>query len=173
MKTSHHITAVASALAAGLVLTAVPLHAQDVVKIGFASPLTGGQASYGKANQNGALMAIGELNAQQMKIGGKTVQFELMAEDDQADPKMGPVIAQSPSTPRSQALSGTSTPASRSRRPGLQRRWHPGTFRIDQRQVHASGLQDRIPADGRRWQAGKGAWRVCRQDAEAEAACGH
>ena len=94
MKTSHHITTFASALAAGLVLTAVPLHAQDVVKIGFASPLTGGQASYGKDNQNGALMAIGELNAQQLKIGGKTVTFELMAEDDQADPKMGPVIAQ-------------------------------------------------------------------------------
>jgi hypothetical protein len=29
-----------------------------------------------------------------MKIGGKTVKFELMSEDDQADPKMGPTIAQ-------------------------------------------------------------------------------
>ena len=67
---------------------------QDVVKIGFASPLTGGQASYGKDNQNGAQMAIDELNAQALTIGGKKVKFELMAEDDQADPKMGPLVAQ-------------------------------------------------------------------------------
>ena len=36
---------------------------QEVVKIGFASPLTGPQANYGKDNQNGAQMAIDELNA--------------------------------------------------------------------------------------------------------------
>ena len=64
------------------------------MKIGFASPLTGGQANYGKDNQNGAQMAVDELNAQGVKIGGKAVKFELMAEDDQADPKMGPLVAQ-------------------------------------------------------------------------------
>jgi branched-chain amino acid transport system substrate-binding protein len=76
------------------VFVAAPTQAQDVVRIGFASPLTGGQASYGKDNQNGAQMAIDELNTQGLQIGGKTVKFELMAEDDQADPKMGPVVAQ-------------------------------------------------------------------------------
>src|SRR5206468_8962278 len=75
-------------------MVGTPLHAQEIVKIGFASPLTGGQASYGKDNQNGAQMAIDELNAQQPKIGGKTVKFVLMAEDEQADPKMGPAAAQ-------------------------------------------------------------------------------
>src|ERR1700704_5457449 len=73
---------------------AAAVSAQDVVKIGFASPLTGGQANYGKDNQNGAQMAIDELNAQGVKIGGKAVKFELMAEDDQADLKMGPLVAQ-------------------------------------------------------------------------------
>lgn len=68
--------------------------AQDVVKIGFASPLTGPQANYGKDNQNGAQMAIDDLNAQGLKIGGKAVKFQLLAEDDQADPKQGPLIAQ-------------------------------------------------------------------------------
>jgi branched-chain amino acid transport system substrate-binding protein len=81
-------------LTVAMVLVATPLFAQDVVKIGFASPLTGGQASYGKDNQNGAQMAIDELNAQGRKIGGKAVKFALMAEDDQADPKMGPLVAQ-------------------------------------------------------------------------------
>src|SRR6478736_2734586 len=80
--------AVAAMLAAGTV------QAQEVVKIGFASPLTGGQASYGKDNQNGAELAIRELNAQPFKVGDKTVKFELIAEDDQAEPKLGPVIAQ-------------------------------------------------------------------------------
>jgi len=82
------------ALAVAAALVASPTQAQDVVRIGFASPLTGGQASYGKDNQNGAQLAIDELNAQGLKIGGKTVKFELLAEDDQADPKMGPLVAQ-------------------------------------------------------------------------------
>ena len=94
MKTANRIVGFAGALAAAMVLSAPPLYAQDVVKIGFASPLTGGQASYGKDNQNGAQMAIDELNTQGLKIGGKSVKFALMAEDDQADPKMGPLVAQ-------------------------------------------------------------------------------
>jgi len=84
----------AGAITFAVILAAGPAQAQEVVKIGFASPLTGGQASYGKDNQNGAQLAIDELNAQGLVIGGKTVKFELMAEDDQADPKMGPLVAQ-------------------------------------------------------------------------------
>jgi branched-chain amino acid transport system substrate-binding protein len=94
LKSAHRIVGFTAALAGALVLAGAPLHAQDVVRIGFASPLTGGQASYGKDNQNGAQMAIDEINAQQPKIGGKAVKFALMAEDDQADPKMGPLVAQ-------------------------------------------------------------------------------
>ena len=94
MNPIRRILGIASAVACAMALTAGPAGAQDVVKIGFASPLTGGQANYGKDNQQGAQMAIDELNAQNLKIGGKAVKFELMAEDDQADPKMGPTIAQ-------------------------------------------------------------------------------
>jgi branched-chain amino acid transport system substrate-binding protein len=68
--------------------------APEVVKIGFASPLTGAQAHYGKDNQNGAQLAIDELNARGVKVGGTPVKFELIAEDDQADPKVGTVVAQ-------------------------------------------------------------------------------
>jgi branched-chain amino acid transport system substrate-binding protein len=39
-------------------------------------------------------MAVDELNAQGPTIGGKPVKFQLQAEDDQADPKQGPLIAQ-------------------------------------------------------------------------------
>ena len=65
-----------------------------VVKIGVAGPLTGGIAHLGKDDENGAHLAIDEANAKKLKIGGKTVKFEMMSEDDQADPKMGPTIAQ-------------------------------------------------------------------------------
>jgi len=68
--------------------------ASEVVKIGFASPLTGSQAHYGKDNQNGAQLAIDELNTRGVKIGGAPVRFELIVEDDQADPKVGTVVAQ-------------------------------------------------------------------------------
>jgi branched-chain amino acid transport system substrate-binding protein len=81
-------------LAVALAAVVLPLRAQETVKIGFASPLTGAQANYGKDNQNGAQMAIDDLNAKNMKIGGKAVKFALQAEDDQADPKMGPIVAQ-------------------------------------------------------------------------------
>ncbi|HET6789879.1 MAG TPA: branched-chain amino acid ABC transporter substrate-binding protein, partial [Aquabacterium sp.] len=45
-------------------------------------------------NENGARMAVDELNAQGVKIGGKKVRFELIAEDDAADPKQGTAAAQ-------------------------------------------------------------------------------
>jgi branched-chain amino acid transport system substrate-binding protein len=70
--------------------------AQDVqvVKIGHVAPVSGPQAAYGKDNENGARMAIEDLNAQGVVIGGKKVKFELLAEDDAADPKQGAAAAQ-------------------------------------------------------------------------------
>jgi len=64
------------------------------VKIGHAGPLTGGIAHLGKDDENGVHLAVDEATAKKMKIGGKTIKFEMMSEDDQADPKMGPTIAQ-------------------------------------------------------------------------------
>ena len=73
---------------------AAPVEDVLVVKIGHAGPLTGGIAHLGKDDENGARLAVEEATAKKMKIGGKTVKFELMSEDDQADPKLGPTIAQ-------------------------------------------------------------------------------
>jgi branched-chain amino acid transport system substrate-binding protein len=81
--------AAAIAAAAGVAM------AQDmVVKIGHVAPMSGGQAHYGKDNENGVRMAIDDLNAQKIKIGGKTIKFEIAAEDDAADPKQGTAVAQ-------------------------------------------------------------------------------
>ena len=69
--------------------------AQDmVVKIGHVAPLSGSQAHYGKDNENGVRMAIEDLNAQNVTIGGKKIKFEIVAEDDAADPKQGTAAAQ-------------------------------------------------------------------------------
>jgi branched-chain amino acid transport system substrate-binding protein len=69
--------------------------AQDmVVKIGHVAPLSGSQAHYGKDNENGVRMAIEDLNAQNISIGGKKIKFEIVAEDDAADPKQGTAAAQ-------------------------------------------------------------------------------
>ena len=64
------------------------------VKIGHSAPLTGPQGHLGKDNENGARLAIEEANARNMEIGGAMVKFELIAEDDQADPKQGTLVAQ-------------------------------------------------------------------------------
>ena len=59
------------------------------MKIGHVGPLTGGIAHLGKDNENGARLAVEEANAAKIKIDGKEVKFTLVAEDDQADPKVG------------------------------------------------------------------------------------
>jgi branched-chain amino acid transport system substrate-binding protein len=92
MKSSPKALALAVAVAfAGLAGTA---SAQTVVKIGHVGPLTGGIAHLGKDNELGARLAIEELNAKKMKIGGQDVTFQLLSEDDAADPKQGTAAAQ-------------------------------------------------------------------------------
>ena len=73
---------------------AAPADETATVKIGHAGPLTGGIAHLGKDNENGARLAVEQATAKKIKLGGKTVKFEMMGEDDQADPKLGPTIAQ-------------------------------------------------------------------------------
>jgi branched-chain amino acid transport system substrate-binding protein len=65
-----------------------------LVKLGHVAPMTGPQAHLGKDNENGAVLAVEELNAQGIEIGGAKVKFELIKEDDQADPKQGSIVAQ-------------------------------------------------------------------------------
>jgi branched-chain amino acid transport system substrate-binding protein len=67
---------------------------EQVVKIGSVAPLSGPQAHYGKDNENGVRMAIEDLNAKGVTIGGKKVKFEIQSEDDAADPKQGTAAAQ-------------------------------------------------------------------------------
>ncbi|MGJ7508438.1 ABC transporter substrate-binding protein [Variovorax sp. GT1P44] len=60
--------------------------AQDTVKIGFTGPLSGGAALYGKNVVNGMEMAIKEINAAGLEVGGKKVTLELVALDDKYSP---------------------------------------------------------------------------------------
>jgi branched-chain amino acid transport system substrate-binding protein len=66
----------------------------SVIRIGQVSPLTGPQAHLGRDNDNGARLAIEEMNAKGPTLGGVKVKFELQSEDDQADPKTGTIVAQ-------------------------------------------------------------------------------
>jgi branched-chain amino acid transport system substrate-binding protein len=94
--------------------------AQDVqvVKIGHVAPMSGPQAHYGKDNENGVRMAIEDLNAQNIVIGGKKVKFEIVPEDDAADPKQGTAVAQKLCDAKVNGVvghlnSGTTIPASK------------------------------------------------------------
>lgn len=72
------------------------LQAQEiqVVKIGFSSPLSGAQAAAGKDNEGGLRMAAERLNSQGLVVGGRKLRFEIVGEDDQADPRSGVAVAQ-------------------------------------------------------------------------------
>ena len=65
-----------------------------VVTIAHAGPLTGAIAHQGKDDENGVALAVMHANAQKLVIGGRPVRFEMASEDDQADPKIGTVVAQ-------------------------------------------------------------------------------
>ncbi len=65
-----------------------------IVRIGQVSPLTGPQAHLGRDNDNGARLALDEINAQGLMIGGKKITLELKSEDDGADPKTATTVAQ-------------------------------------------------------------------------------
>lgn len=81
-------------LAASALMVGAAMAQDLVVKIGHVGPTSGAIAHLGKDNENGARMAIDELNAKGVMIGGKKAKFELLAEDDAADPKQGTAAAQ-------------------------------------------------------------------------------
>lgn len=67
---------------------------ETTVLIGSVAPLTGPIAHLGKDNESGARLAVDEINAEGLTIGGKKVRLELVSEDDQADPKIATQVAQ-------------------------------------------------------------------------------
>jgi branched-chain amino acid transport system substrate-binding protein len=108
----------ASLLAACATTVFAQSTAPQVVRIGHAAALTGGIAHVGKDSENGARLAIEEINAKGLTIGGKPVRLELDSQDDAGDPRMATQIAQKLVDDNVVAVighltSGTSIPASR------------------------------------------------------------
>ena len=68
------------------VLSAGSALAQDLVKIGYTGPLSGGAALYGKNVVSGIEMAIKEINAAGLEVAGKKVKLELVSLDDKYSP---------------------------------------------------------------------------------------
>jgi branched-chain amino acid transport system substrate-binding protein len=88
------------------------------VKIGSASPLTGPQAHIGIDIRNGVQLAIEDANAANIEIGGKKLKFEMVAEDDEANPTKATTVAQKLVDAKVAAVvghfnSGASIPASK------------------------------------------------------------
>jgi len=83
-------------IAAAAAVACTQALAQDVqvVRIGHVAPMSGAQAHFGRDNENGVLMAIAELNAQNIVINNKKIKWEMVGEDDAADPKQGTAVAQ-------------------------------------------------------------------------------
>ena len=98
--------------------SAFAAQAQDVIKIGHVAATSGAIAHLGKDNENGARMAVEELNAKGVLIGAKRYKVVLQAEDDAADPKQGTAVAQKLVDAKVHGVighetSGTTIPASR------------------------------------------------------------
>lgn len=109
-----------SLIATAVLSISIPVQASGtaIVKIGHVAPLTGNQAHLGKDNENGARLAIEELNKAGIELDGKKVTFELVPEDDAADPKSATAVAQRLVDAKVAGVighlnSGTTIPASR------------------------------------------------------------
>ena len=92
--------------------------ADQVVKIGHVAPLTGGIAHLGKDNENGARLAVEEINAKGLTVGGQKITLQLDPQDDAADPRQATQVAQKLVDDKVVAVvghlnSGTSIPASK------------------------------------------------------------
>jgi len=112
----RHTKLALACIAAAAVLAGCGKQSSDI-KIGHVGPITGGIAHLGKDNENGARLAIEQANEAKIKLGGKEVKFVLVAEDDQADPKVGTTVAQKLVDAKVAGVvghlnSGTSIPAS-------------------------------------------------------------
>ncbi|MGO4762675.1 ABC transporter substrate-binding protein [Cupriavidus sp. 2KB_3] len=75
-----------AACAVAALFAATPALAQEVVKIGYTGPLSGGAALYGKNVLSGIQMAVDEINAQGLAVNGKKVKLEVVALDDKYAP---------------------------------------------------------------------------------------
>jgi len=116
----HTMKKLAAAMLVAGLSAAGAAHAQQAedVKVGFAAPMTGAQAHYGKDFENGITLAVEEFNATKPVIDGKPVRIVLDTADDQADPRTGTTVAQKLVDDNIKGMlghfnSGTTIPASR------------------------------------------------------------
>jgi len=80
--------------AAALACAATAMAQEQVVKIGHSGPLSGPNTFAGRDNDNGVRLAVEELNARKISVGGKTLKFDVISEDDQCDARTGVAVAQ-------------------------------------------------------------------------------
>ncbi len=157
MRIHFKLTLVASMAA----LSGLAIAQEQVVKIGHVAPVSGAIAHLGKDNENGARLAVEELNAKGVSIGGKKIKFELLAEDDASDPKQGTAAAQKLVDAKVSGVvghlnSGTTIPASRiysdagipqispsATNPKYTRQGYKTAFRVVADDVHLGGTLGR------------------------------
>ena len=64
-----------------------------IVRIGHVAPTSGQLKHLGKDNENGAQLAIEDLNRRNLMIAGKRARFELISKDDEASPEKAKIVA--------------------------------------------------------------------------------
>jgi len=94
MRHRYRLALVTSLFNGIMLVLAQNAYADQSVKIGNAVPLTGGLAHIGKDVENGARLAIEEINKSGLTIDGQKVTLVLDSQDDAADPRQGTQIAQ-------------------------------------------------------------------------------
>lgn len=156
-----HFSVKLTAIATLAAISSLAVAQEQVVKIGHVGPVSGAIAHLGKDNEYGARLAIEEINAKGVSINGKKIKFELVAEDDAADPKQGTAAAQKLVDAKVSGVighlnSGTTIPASKiysdagipqispsSTNPKYTRQGYKTAFRVVADDVHLGGTLGR------------------------------
>ena len=159
------------AVASMLTCAGSALAQELVVRIGHVAPTSGAIAHLGLDNEYGVRLAIEELNAQGVTLGGRKVRLELLSEDDAADPKQAVVVAHklvdaAVSGVIGHSNSGTTLPASKiyfdagipqispsATHPKYTRQGFNTAFRVVADDVHLGGALGRYAVDQLRGRA--------------------
>ena len=76
IKNLHISTLILSIMSLLFFVSCTKSNNDDTIKIGHVAPLTGNQAHLGKDNEAGFIMAISDLNKEDIIINGKPLVFE-------------------------------------------------------------------------------------------------
>ena len=140
----------------------------EIVTIGFAAPLAEVSA---RQSRNAALLAVEEINKGNPTINGRAIVFELLEQDDKADPRISEFIARSFANSKAIGVIGHWNSATTVAAAPIYHTAANFTILVEP-QLHAEILQDGVPGHRQRRRRTRAGGRLPGRRTETETRAG-